>query len=216
LRVAKVAFVDVPEQIMMSNLFHRKDSVDFGVWINPEHWLVRHQITFTGGFTSGGLLQTGKSNLMFIPNPEFEGDLTPFQFGIMREYMAEYNLELGRERYFPHYPSRLNAIYLFESEDEAQKYKNLHLSHVGDIILKKVRSVTSCIYSVHDCSWVDFLRLTHSVDPESVDNVSKAYWSGKRVQDNKLSSLGESWSQDAIFEVLFLGRIEFYDRSLDH
>lgn len=201
---------------MTSNLYHSKDSVDFLVWINPENWLVRHQITFTGGFTSGGLLQTGKSKLMFIPNPEFEGDITPFQYGIMREYMADYNLELGRERHFPAYPSRLNAIYLFESEDEAQKYKDRHLSHVGDRILKKVRSVTPCVYSIHDSSWVDFLRLMGSVHPESVDNVSKAYWSGKRVQDNQLLSMGESWSQDAIFEVLFLGRIEFYDRNIDH
>jgi len=152
---------------------------------------------------------------MFIPNPEFESDITPFQFGIMREYMAEYNLELGREGYFPSYPSRLNAIYLFESEDEAKKYKNRHLSHVGDRILKKVRSVTPCVYSVHDCSWVDFLRLTHSVDQDSVDNVCKAYWSGKRVQEFELTSMGKSWSQDAIFEVLFLGRIKFYDRNLD-
>jgi hypothetical protein len=200
---------------MMSNLFDSKGSVDFWVWINPENWLVRHQITVTGGFTSGGLLQTGKSKLMFIPNPGFEGEITPFQFGIMREYMAEYNLELGRERHFSSYPSRLNAIYLFESEDEAQKYKNRHLSHVGDRILKKGRSVAPCVYSVHDCSWVDFLRLTHSVDQDSVDNVCKAYWSGRRVQDNQLISLGESWSQDAIFEVLFLGRIEFYDRNID-
>lgn len=200
---------------MISNLYHSDDSVDFWVWINPQNWLVKHQITFTGGFTSGGLLKKGKSNLMFIPNPEFESDITPFQFGIMREYMAEYNLELGRERYFADYPSRLNAIYLFASDAEAHKYKERHMQHVGDRILKKVHSVTPCIYSVHDSSWVDFLRLTHSVDSVTLDNISKAYWGGMRVEDSKLSSMGEPWSKEVIFEVLFLGRLEFYDRNLD-
>jgi hypothetical protein len=133
----------------------------------------------------------------------------------MREYMAEYNLELGRERYFADYPSRLNAIYLFASEAEAHKYKKRHMEHVVDRILSKVHSVTPCVYSVHDSSWVDFLRLTHSVDSESFDNVSKAYWSGVRVEDSKLLSMREPWSQEAILEILFLGRIEFYDRNLD-
>ncbi len=200
---------------MMSNLYHRADSVEFWVWINPQNWLVKHQIDFTGGFTSGGLLNRGKSNLMFIPNPDFKSDITPFQFGIMREYMAEYNLEMGRERYFADYPSRLNAIYLFTSEAEAQKYKKRHMEHVGDRILKKGHSITPCVYSIHDSSWVDFLRLTHSVDPVSIDNISKAYWSGARVDDSKLLTMGQPWSQEAIFEALFLGRIEFYDRNLD-
>lgn len=200
---------------MITNLYHRDDSVDFWVWVDLDNWLVRHQITFTGGFTSGGLLKKGKSNLMFLPNPEFESDITPFQHGIMREYIAEYNLELVRSRYFADYPSRLNAVYLFESDAEANKYKVRHTSHVGDRILKKARSVTACTYSIHDSSWVDFLRLTHSVDSGSVDRVGKAYWSGMRVQDSELSSMGKPWSQEPIFEVLFLGRIEFYDRNLD-
>jgi hypothetical protein len=214
-----IAAADLDRQLqirtsMTSNLHSSEDSLDFWVWINPQNWLVKHQITFTGGFTSGGLLKKRKSNLMFIPNPEFESDITPFQFGIMREYMAEYNLEIGRERNFTAYPSRLNAIYLFASEPEAHKYKKRNMSHVSGRILKKVHSVTPCVYSVHDSSWVDFLRLTHSVDSESLDNISNAYWSGKRVQDSKLLSMGEPWSQEAVLEVLFLGRIEFYDRDL--
>lgn len=199
----------------MNNLYRSEKSVDFWVWINPDNWLVNHQITFTGGFTSGGVIGRGESNLMFVPNPEFQGDITPFQFGIMREYMAEYNLEMGRETYACHYPSRLNAIYLLESEEEAMRYRERHLYHVGNRILKKVRSVGPCIYSKHDSSWVDFLRLTHSVDPESISNVSKSYWSGLNVEDCQLSSMGKPWTQSKILEVLFLGRIDFYDRNLD-
>ncbi|MBN1869841.1 MAG: hypothetical protein JW847_04615 [Candidatus Omnitrophica bacterium] len=152
---------------------------------------------------------------MFIPNPDFTGDITPFQFNIMREYMAEYNLELGREAHFKNHPSRLNAIYLFESSDEARHYYQVHQEHVGGRILKRVKSVTACIYSKHDLGWVDFLRLAHSVDTISTDNVSKAYWSGAKVEDYELLSMGKRWTQPPIIEVLFLGRVEVYNRDLD-
>ncbi len=63
--------------------------MDFWVWLNPDNWLFNHQITVTGGFTSMGLIDERKSNLIFIPNPHFRGNITPFQHRIMREYMAE-------------------------------------------------------------------------------------------------------------------------------
>jgi hypothetical protein len=201
----------------MSNLFTCAEPKDFWVWVNPQNWLVRHQIQVVGSFFSGGLLPAqGKSNLMFIPNPDFEGDVTPFQHGVMREYMAEYNLEMGRVFHkFDAYPSRLNAIYLFESEDEAHKYKVRHLAHVSDRVLKKGYSATECIYSVHDSSWVDFLRLSHMIEPKSINSISQSYWRGLKVEETQLESLGEPWTKTPIMEVLFIGRLNFYDRQLD-
>ncbi len=201
-------------KLKMANLFFNQHSEDFWVWVNPDNWLVKHQITVTGGFTSGGLIKEKKSNLMFIPNPEFEGDISAFHHGITRDYLAEYNLEQGRERYFTKYPSRLNAIYLFKSEEEAYKYNDRHKWHVGDRKLKKCYSKVSLGYSIHDLSWVDFLRLPHSVDVKSLDYISRAYWSGQKVEDSRLESMGKPWIQKPIFEVLFLGRVEFYDRNI--
>ena len=198
----------------MENLFLQNNNEDFWVWVNPNNWLVKHYIANTGGFSSGGIVKQKKSNLMFIPNPEFDGDISAFHHGITRDYLAEYNLELGRERYFPQYPSRLNAIYLFKSEEEANKYQERYNWHVGDRILKKCYSKISFGYSVHDLSWVDFLRLSHSVDQESLDDLCRAYWSGKKVEDCQLSSEGKLWIQKPILEVLFLGRIEFYDKNI--
>ena len=197
----------------MNNIYISEEIVDFYVWINPKNWLVCHQIEFTGGFTSGGLVQR-KSNLMFVPNHDFQADITPFQLNIMREYISEYNLEISREANFVNYPSRLNAIFLFDCEEEAYKYKDRNMYHVGDRILKKVHSVGRCVFSKHDSSWVDFLRMLHSIDKQSIDNVGKSYWSGKRVEDHQLLSLGEQWSESPIIEILFIGRIEFYDRKI--
>ena len=201
----------------MGNLYTTTEPVDFWVWVNPKSWLVHHQVTVVGSFTSGGLLPRGrKSNLMFLPNPDFAGDITPFQHGVMRDYIAEYNLEMGRTFYkFDSYPSRLNAIFLFDAEAEAHKYKERNPGHVNGRVLKRAKSVIPSVYSRHDSTWVDFLRETHSVDPESISNVSKAYWSGVNVMDCKLESMGESWSRDPIIEVLFTGRIDFYDRTPD-
>lgn len=198
----------------MTNIFSQQQKEDFWVWVNPDNWLVKHNITFTGGFTSGGLIEKKKSNLMFIPNSEFGGDISAFHHGITREYRAEYSLECSRERYFSQYPSRLNAIYLFKSEEEAYKYSKRYQGHVGDRKLKKCYSKVSLGYSIHDLSWVDFLRLPHSVDEKSQEYIGRAYWSGKKVEDCQLESMGKSWTREPILEVLFLGRVEFYDRNI--
>lgn len=124
----------------MENFFSCKDPVDFWVWINPDNWLTRNQIEDTGGFTSGGLILKEQSNLLFLPNPNYRKDISIYQFGIIRDYMAEYNLEVCREQFFTNYPSRLNAIYLFLTQEEAQKYSVRHKWHVGCIIWSKAIS----------------------------------------------------------------------------
>jgi len=58
------------------NLFGDVEPRDFWVWVNPSNWLVRHQISIVGGFLSGGLVPNGRKwNLMFIPNPDFSGEI---------------------------------------------------------------------------------------------------------------------------------------------
>lgn len=199
----------------MNNLYKLEVSTDFYLWIDPKNFLVRHQIEVIGSFFSGGNLETRETNLMFIPNPEFKGDITRFQFNIMQNYIAEYQLELCREAYFPYYPSRLNAIFLFHSEEEAYKYKERHMKHVEGRILKKVKSVGACLYSQHDSSWVDFLRHGLCMAKEDTNNCCKTYWQGINVEQCELQSMRKPWSESPIIETLFLGRIEFYDRNLD-
>lgn len=176
---------------------------------------MRHQIEKTGSFFSGGHLEPRETNLMFIPNPKFKGDIAPFQLNIMQNYIAEYQFELCREAYFSHYPSRLNAIFLLHSEQEAHKYKERHKKHVEGRILKKVKSVGACLYSQHDSTWLDFLRLGHCMAKEDTNDCCKVYWQGIHVERCELQSLGKRWSETPIIETLFLGRIEFYDRKLD-
>lgn len=53
-------------------------------------------------------------------------------------------------------------------------------------ILKRGRTAGSYTYSIHDSSWVDFMRLGGSMDPSTIRAVTEAYWSGKAVKDCEL------------------------------
>jgi hypothetical protein len=186
----------------MSNLIEDSKQLDFWIWIDPSNWLVRHSI------------EVNESNLMYIPNPKFKGSISPFQYGMINYYMADYNLEINREYDFKNYPSRLNSIFLLPSEDEAHKYQKRHMNHVGNRILKKVKKVGNYQYSYHDSSWIDFMRLSHSMDDKSIYNVTHSYWNGINVSNCALRSKGSSWKQEPIIEILYLGQIEFYDGML--
>ena len=198
---------------MPPNLHVGSSPRDFWVWVNPCNWLVKHQVKVVGCFISAGSVGRGDSNLPFIPNPKFTGDISPFSVGVTHHYAAEYNFEVNREHYFPEYPSRLNAIYLLRSEAEALEYGERHISHVGGRLLKRVQSVGNYAYSTHDSSWVDFLRLNHSCDDQTIQSVTQAYWRGENVANHQLLSMGAPWTESPIIEALFLGRIDFYDRT---
>lgn len=199
---------------MPSNLYFDDSPKDFWVWVNPSSWLVIHHISLVGCFISAETADRGESNLPLIPNPKFKGDVSPFFIGVTHHYTAEYNLEINRKHFFPNYPSRLNAIYLLRSEAEALAYKERHMGHVGGRVLKKVHPVGSHAYSTHDSSWVDFLRLNHSCDEQTIHDVTQAYWRGVNVVDCSLRPMGAPWSESPIVEVLYLGRIDFYGRTL--
>jgi hypothetical protein len=198
----------------MTNLFCGEDQRDFYVWVDPSNWLIRHQIQETGSFFSVHP-EDREEALMFIPNPKFRGGVSPFQNNLLQQYIAEYQLEVARQTCCPKYPCRLQAIFLFESEEEADKYRERHFSHVGNRVLKRVKTVGYYCYSLHDSSWIDFLRLSGWNDLQTLDNVCKAYWGGHLVKSSHLQSLGKVWTEEPIIEVLYLGTVEFYERSLD-
>jgi len=197
----------------MDNIIRDKSTRDFFVYVDPADWLIQHQVGLAGSFASTPC-NNGCDSLMFLPNPRFSSAISPFHNNVLRNYRAEYNLEVDRQRWFPQYPSRLQAIFLFDSEDHARCYGTRHPEHVATRILKRVKSSGPYIYSLHDSSWVNFLRQNHSLNQATVNKVSRSYWSGTRVEQCELLSLGKTWTQAPIVEALFIGRIDFYDRSL--
>lgn len=158
---------------------------------------------------------------MFIPNEEFTGAISPFQLNQVQGYCVEYNLEIQREHSFGKYPSRLNSVFLFSTKEEAEKYKSLHESHVKDRILKRALSNGKFLFSEHDAGWIDFLKLRHGMEDQTITDCVHAYWQGVNVEDCQLSSGAktgnqEAWTQAPVREILFLGRIDFPDKRLDY
>jgi hypothetical protein len=191
----------------MADLIQSSEIKIFYVWVNPNDFMANNNSKANLSFFS---VPRGNDNLMFIPNPNFKGGfISPFQMNLLGNYMAEYNLEIHRNMYFNSHPSRSNAVFLFENKDDASNYRERNLYHVGNRILKSAKTVDNYVYSKHDSSWIDFLRLPGWKDEGTIFNTCNAYWEGKRVIDCGLEHFGKKWTQDPIWEILFNGRISF-------
>lgn len=193
----------------MSNIFEGEPEKTFYCWIDQEFFLAKHQYE-QGHFISSNFAPAKNDDyLMFDKNPNFCEVVSPFQIRLLNNYLAEYNLELCRRQNFKNYPSRLAAIFLFDSELEANEYKKRNFDHVGKRILRKAKSTNKYLYSKHDCSWIDFLRLEGTKDINTIHNVCQCYWKGITVKGCELEHFGSTWSEEPIYEILYYGRVDF-------
>ena len=194
------------------NLFVGDEQLDFFVWVDPRSFLVQANVTAGGQFSSAELVDP-EETLPFVRNEKFGGLLTPFLQSVTHNYRVEFNLEMTRRGEFARYPSRLVAVFLFHSEATASRYADRHPEHVGSRVLQQVKSVGEYIYSIHDASWVDYFRIPHFWRSERVEAVSRDYWTGRSVSEYTLTSFGKPWTTEPLAEVLYIGTVEFYDRS---
>jgi len=191
----------------MDNLFESQDARDFFVWVDPNFFLADWNLNKIGSLFSIPSEQDS-DNLMFMPNPKFSGFVSPFQASLLWNYKAEYNLELSRRTYFQNYPSRLTAVFLFETKAEADKYAKTNKAHVAGRELKHVKTIGAYKFSRHDSIWVDFLRTWGMKDSNTINSVCGCYWRGITLEQCELSAFGKSYIESPIFEVLFLGRVD--------
>ena len=195
-----------------SNLVRGSDPRDFCLWVDPRAFLVQANVTATGQFSSAELIDE-QETLPFVRNPKYGGLVTPFVQSVTQPYGAEYNLEIIRRQEYQDYPSRLCAVFLFADEPTANRYATRHSQHVGGRVLQSVKTVGPYSYSVHDSSWVDYMRIPHFWRPQRMEQVSRDYWRGRAVDEYTLSSFGELWTRERLDEILYSGTVEFYDQS---
>jgi hypothetical protein len=191
-----------------ANLFTDSAARHFWLWVDPSDMVTHHNMNIVGSFCSTPQ-SASSENLMFILNPTFQGIISPFQSNLMRNYVVDYNLELARRDRFPHYPCRLQAIFLLESEDDGLIYQSKNPKHVEGRTLTRGTTNGAYCFSQHDSAWVNFLRLPHMMSQEDINKCTNAYWLGRSVQDAQLCSCGKPWTQDRATEILFLGRLDF-------
>ncbi|WP_263768745.1 hypothetical protein [Propionivibrio soli] len=140
-------------------------------------------------------------------NP-FGTPLPDDQFTTAQNYFAEYHLEYYRQRLYTNFPSRLHALLLFATRVDAEAFRAKHPERAQGKSLIHVRSEGSYVVSFHDSSWLDYLRLPHSLDLEMLDRVSNYYWKGALVEEVRLSFRDERWNAPPVIEALFQGTLK--------
>lgn len=130
------------------------------------------------------------------------------QFLAVQNYFAEYHLEYFRQRRFNHFPSRLHALLLFATRTDAETFRKKHPDRVfgKELVCAKTKGAYLC--SFHDASWLDYLRLPHSLGLAALDEVAEHYWSGRTVEEIGLTFMDQPWHEPAVIEALFQGTLE--------
>jgi hypothetical protein len=199
----------------MKNLFTGNGSTpkQFCVYAKPSDLMAFHNIQVMGHLSS--VLEelntaSTQNNLMFIPNPDYKSDVTPYHNNIARKLRTEYNFEQHRP---PFYPSRTQALFLFDSEKSAEVYKLIHPDHIKDRLLVHGVTEGDYIYSIHDSGWFDFLCQNAGFDDHTINNNLSAYWAGINVNQCELQLYGHPWTQAPTHEVLFYGRLKILEES---
>ena len=144
---------------------------------------------------------------IFSSNP-FSQSLPEDKLTSVRNYFAEYHLEYYRQRLYKEFPSRLHALLLFATRVDAENFRAKHLDQVFGKYLVPARSRGAYVLSFHDASWLDYLRLPHSLNLAMLDEVSNHYWSGHLVEEVGLTFLDSAWQEMPVIEALFQGTLE--------
>ena len=129
------------------------------------------------------------------------------QFTTAQNYFAEYHLEYYRQRLYNDFPSRIHATLLFATRVDAENFGLRHRSRVAGKTITSVRSSGDYIVSFHDSSWLDYLRLPHSLSLSTLDEISGHYWRGQLVEEIGVQFMNERWSEPPVIEALFQGKL---------
>lgn len=167
----------------MDNLLRDDTPLELHVWLEPDADLPAPQ----------GLGSSAQS-----------GD----QLFVVQNYFAEYHLEFFRQRRFNAFPSRLHSQVLFATKVDAEIYRQKYPENVYGKYLVRLRSKGAYLCSFHDASWLDYLRLPHSLGLSALDEISDHYWSGKLVEEIGLTFMDQAWREEPVVEALFQGLLE--------
>ncbi len=143
---------------------------------------------------------------ILVGNP-FGKALPEDQFTTVQNYFAEYHLEYFRQREFQHFPSRLYVLLLFATRIDAETFRAKHPQRVFGKTLVRARSKGTYVCSFHDASWLDYLRLPHSLSLSTLDEIANHYWTGTLVEEIGLTFMEEHWREAPVIEALFQGSL---------
>ncbi|HNE42159.1 MAG TPA: hypothetical protein PKL28_05070 [Rhodocyclaceae bacterium] len=182
--------------LLMDNLIKDTATLELAAWLDP------------GAELPGWDILKGSPFGATLAAPE-GGEPTPgSQLVTVQNYFAEYHLEYFRQRRYNHFPSRLHALILFATRTDAMTFRTKHPDRVFGKDLVGARTKGPYICSFHDASWLDYLRLPHSLSLTALDEVAEHYWSGRTVEEIGLTFMNEPWQEPPVIEALFQGSLE--------
>jgi hypothetical protein len=104
------------------------------------------------------------------------------------------------------------ALLLFATRVDAETFRCKHPARVFGKVLVSARSKGTYTCSFHDSSWLDYLRLPHSLSLSTLNEIAGHYWSGALVEEVGLSFMNERWHEPPVIEALFQGMLEPTER----
>lgn len=180
----------------MDNLIKDTATLELSAWLEP------------GADMPGWDILKGSPFGAALASPEGGAPLPGGQLTAVQNYFAEYHLEYFRQRRFNHFPSRLHALLLFATRTDAMTFRGKHPQLVFGKSLINTRTRGPYLCSFHDASWLDYLRLPHSLSLAALDEVAEHYWAGRTVEEVGLSFMGQPWREPPVIEALFQGELE--------
>ena len=179
----------------MGNLIHDNATLELYAWLDEDSDL------------PGWDILTGSPFGATLSSIEGGTPVPADQFLAVQNYFAEYHLEYFRQRRYSHFPSRLHALLLFATRIDAETFYKKHTDRVfgKQLICARTKGDYTC--SFHDSSWLDYLRLPHSLNLSTLDEVSNYYWKGMLVEEIGLRFMDQPWRETPVIEALFQGKL---------
>jgi hypothetical protein len=208
----------------------------FFVFVDTSNVACWHNLRFTKSITSSGF-SAAHSDLKFreayengtaiyapfVPNENRSSSFVSF-FTVQAasEYEVEYDAEYLRCHQFPIAPSRLSAVFAFQSKDDCRKAHDLYKWDLGN--LRKFRLIRDRFTRVHRAN-MEIVSLMRLVYPGAIwsredrDSIWRQYWQGGGCLRVEIPVVrGDAFTRQwfecgEIWEYLVEGRLELVDDS---
>lgn len=186
----------------------------FFIFVNEASPMTWHNFNLTGSFSSSPRTGSPDDFLMFIPNPNFTGFISPFLHGVTNDYRLEWDAEQARRAHAPDAPSRLGAVFAFGSYADCERVATKYGWDLAQVEqFRPARGEAIAVGNVN-MEIVSLMRAAYTLgswDAQSLDAIWSAYWRGETTITVDVPApppqLRQQATSDCIWEYLIDGRV---------
>lgn len=152
--------------------------------------------------------------LPFTPNPNLStGFMSPFTAGSLSNYCVEYDAELCRRAAFTYAPSRLTAVYAFDSMEACDEASRRYCWDLSTVVSFEVTHVLRSVrVNMEIVSLARHAYATSMLDAQTKDHLWRSYWGGGDSYAMDLPTVDAKGRHevhvDALWELLVDGQLQ--------